>query len=67
MNPNRTGQRSETPLAKIMAPDSIAIVGASNTTNKMGTIQYLNLLHSGFPGEVLLVHPRLEKIFGKKV
>jgi acetyltransferase len=67
MNPNRTGQRSETPLAKIMAPDSIAIVGASNTTNKMGTIQYLNLLHSGFPGEVFLVHPREEKIFGKKV
>lgn len=54
----------DNPLQTIMAPRSIAIVGASNNPTKMGTIQYLNLLHSGFPGPVYPIHPEEAQIFG---
>ena len=48
----------QNPLNKIMAPTSIAIVGASNNPTKMGTIQCLNLINSGFQGDILPVHPK---------
>mgnify|MGYP000647510216 CR=1 FL=1 len=54
----------DNPLQTIMAPRSIAIVGASNNPTKMGTIQYLNLRHSGFPGPVYPIHPKETQIFG---
>ncbi|TFG38356.1 MAG: CoA-binding protein, partial [Syntrophobacterales bacterium] len=53
-------------VRKIMNPSSIAIVGASNNLMKMGTVQCLNLINSGFPGEVLPVNPREEMVLGKK-
>jgi acyl-CoA synthetase (NDP forming) len=46
----------DNPIAKLMNPSSIAIVGASNTFTTMGTIQFLNLITNGFPGELLPVH-----------
>jgi len=55
---------SDNPLQTIMAPRSIAIVGASNNPTKMGTIQYLNLRHSGFPGPVYPIHPEEKEVFG---
>ena len=54
----------ENPLHTIMAPRSIAIVGASNNPANMGTIQFLNLLHSGFPGPVYPIHPKETQVFG---
>lgn len=56
----------ENPLQTIMNPSSIAIVGASNNFFKMGTIQYLNLINSGFPGDLLPVHPKEKAVFGRK-
>ena len=56
----------ENPLQTIMNPSSIAIVGASNNFFKMGTIQYLNLINSGFPGDLLPVHPKEKEVFGRK-
>ena len=56
----------DNPLETIMAPRSIAIAGASNNPTKMGTIQYLNLLHSGFPGPVYPLHPTEKEVFGAK-
>jgi len=53
------------PLRSIMAPGSIAIVGASNNATKMGTIQCLNLIHSGFKGDILPVHPKEKTVLGK--
>ena len=53
------------PLQSIMAPSSIAIVGASNNATKMGTIQCLNLIHSGFKGDILPVHPKEKIVLGK--
>jgi acetyltransferase len=54
------------PIEKLMNPASIAIVGASNTFTTMGTIQCLNLIANGFPGEILPVHPKEKVVLGKK-
>lgn len=54
------------PLHKIMNPESIAIVGASNNVMKMGTIQCLNLIGSGYPGPIFPVHPSEKEVLGKK-
>ena len=52
------------PLRTIMCPRSIAIAGASNNPFKMGTIQFLNLRHSGFPGPIYPIHPTESHVFG---
>lgn len=57
---------SPNPLHAIMNPSSIAVVGASNTITKMGAIQCLNLIKSGFTGEVMPVNPDEETVLGKK-
>lgn len=57
---------SEKPLDRIMNPSSISIAGASNNFRKMGTIQLMNLIHSGFPGEILPVHPQEKQVLNKK-
>ena len=49
-----------------MNPSSIAIVGASNNITTMGTIQLFNLLNSGFSGEIFPVHPKEEKVLGRR-
>ncbi len=57
---------SDNPLHKIMSPESIAITGASNNPSKMGTLQCLNLLNSGFSGEVMPIHPKEKVVLGRK-
>ncbi|MBI9077869.1 MAG: acetate--CoA ligase family protein [Desulfatibacillum sp.] len=57
---------SPNPLHTIMAPKSIAIVGASTNPMKMGSLQFLNIINSGFPGAIMPVHPKHEEIFGVK-
>lgn len=54
------------PLDTIMSPSSIAITGASNNFVKMGTIQMLNLVNCGFPGDIMPVHPKEKQVLGKK-
>ena len=54
------------PLETILNPSSIALAGASNNMSKMGTIQMLNLIDSGFPGEIMPVHPSEREVLGKK-
>ncbi|MDI6796030.1 MAG: acetate--CoA ligase family protein [Desulfatibacillaceae bacterium] len=51
-------------LQTIMAPKSVAIVGASNNPMKMGTLQCLNLMTSDYPGKIFPVHPVEKKVFG---
>jgi len=54
------------PVSALMSPASIAVVGASNNMTTMGTIQCMNLLTSGFPGEVLPVHPKDKSVLGRE-
>lgn len=54
------------PVNALMNPSTIAVVGASNNMTTMGTIQCMNLLTSGFTGEVLPVHPKDRTVLGRK-
>ena len=58
---------SEHPLKKILAPESVAFLGASNNVTTMGTFQLLHLLEGGFKGRVYPVHPKVKEVFGLKV
>jgi len=55
----------EHPLHKIINPASIIVAGASNSVMKMGALQSLNLLNSGYEGEIIFYHPRDKEVLGK--
>lgn len=54
----------ESPLYPMMHPKSIAIFGASNSVNSMGTVLLLSLKSLGFEGPIYPVHPREEEVKG---
>jgi acetyl coenzyme A synthetase (ADP forming)-like protein len=49
-------------LTSLFKPKSIAVIGASNTPNKVGSIVIRNLLASNFPGPIYPINPKEEKI-----
>ncbi len=53
------------PLEKLINPKSVIVAGASNNVSKMGSIQALNLMNSGFEGKIVFYHPREKTILGK--
>jgi len=57
---------AESPLKKILEPESVAFLGASNNINTMGTFQLFNVLEK-FDGRVYPVHPTEKEILGRKV
>jgi acetyltransferase len=50
------------PLAVLLAPRSIAVIGASRTPRTMGNQVLRNLLHQGFTGPVYPVNPRARSV-----
>jgi acetyl-CoA synthetase (ADP-forming) len=50
------------PLYTIVNPKSIAIFGASNNINVMGTNQLLSILSRGYEGKIYPVHPKENKV-----
>lgn len=56
----------KTNIEKLFAPTSIAIVGASEESGKVGAVIAKNLLKLGYVGEVFLVNPKHKKMFGQK-
>jgi len=55
---------SENPLHLLMNPKSIAVVGASNSPMKMGSIQALSILKDGYQGKVFPIHPKEKTVLG---
>src|SRR5262249_30660780 len=52
-------------LARLLRPESIVIIGASDKPGAFGTMTVHNLLHvSEFEGRVFLVNPRRDQIDG---
>ncbi len=51
-------------LNRIMKPQRIAVIGASEKTGTIGNALMKNLLEGGFPGTVLPVNPNYQKIHG---
>ncbi|MBN1948011.1 MAG: acetate--CoA ligase family protein [Bradymonadales bacterium] len=58
-------QPNPDPLSIILNPRSIVVAGASSNPMKMGSIQTVNLMTSGYTGEILLIHPKGGKLFGR--
>ncbi len=48
-------------------PSSIAIVGASENTSKLGNVVLKNLIRGGFKGKIYPVNPTATEIYGTKV
>ena len=53
-------------LNKMFKPESVAVIGASNTPGKVGHIIVDNLINDGFEGKIYPVNPKGGEILGKK-
>ena len=52
-------------LAPILSPDSIAIIGASNSSTKRGNMAMRALLEENYPGKIYAVNPRESTVLGQ--
>ncbi|MET3806650.1 acyl-CoA synthetase (NDP forming)/GNAT superfamily N-acetyltransferase [Nakamurella sp. UYEF19] len=58
-------QRAESrSIARFLAPRSVAVIGASNETRKLGHAVLVNLLRAGFTGPVYPVNPETLSVQG---
>jgi len=55
---------TESALFRILNPQSVCFMGASNRINSMGTMALLNTLGSGYRGKVYVVHPKDRTVQG---
>ena len=53
-------------LELMFNPKSIAVFGASDTKNSVGSMLYANLLAGAFKGELYAINPKHDKVQGKK-
>jgi len=53
-------------LTNLFNPKSIALVGASNTSDKLGNYLANNLIQSGFGGKLYFLNPKKENILGQQ-
>jgi len=51
-------------LNTLFKPQSTAVIGVSEDTNKLGTIIFNNIIDSGFEGDLIAVNPKYKKILG---
>jgi len=51
-------------LRKILAPNSIAVIGASDEPSKVGAVTLANLRHAGFAGRIFPVNSRRQTVQG---
>lgn len=54
-------------LDKLFAPKSIAVLGASRNSKKIGNIAVRNLLEAGYKGTIFPVNPKASQIHGLNV
>lgn len=53
-------------MNKIMRPDSVAVIGASAETGKIGNSVMKNLINGGYQGKIYPIHPKADEILGYK-
>lgn len=61
---NSTARPDGWDLRKLLAPESVAIIGASERPESPGSVVILNMLRGNFSGRIYPVNPRYEKIHG---
>ncbi|RCV48405.1 acetate--CoA ligase family protein [Marinitenerispora sediminis] len=55
-----------TAMNRIFKPRSIAIIGASNETGKIGNSVIRNVVDGGYAGEIHPVNPKADEVYGRK-
>ena len=53
-------------MRRLMQPQSVAVIGASNEQGKIGNSVMRNLVDGGFAGEIHPVNPKADDILGRK-
>jgi len=53
-------------LDTFFSPKSIAVIGASRSSEKVGAVIFKNLIAAGFKGDIYPVNPNAKKILGRK-
>ena len=53
-------------LDEMFYPESVAVVGASTVTGKIGNLVIMNLLNDGYTGKIFPVNPKAPEILGLK-
>jgi acetate---CoA ligase (ADP-forming) len=54
----------KTNLNTLFKPQSVAVVGVSEDSNKLGNAIFKNIISSGFTGELIGVNPKYKKVLG---
>ena len=52
-------------MNRILKPDAVAVIGASNEAGKIGNSVMKNLINGGYQGEIYPVHPSAPEIMGR--
>jgi acetyl coenzyme A synthetase (ADP forming)-like protein len=53
-------------MNRIMKPDAVAVIGASNESGKIGNSVMKNLINGGYQGAIYPIHPSADSIMGKQ-
>ena len=53
-------------MNRIMSPKSVAVIGASSETGKIGNSVMKNLINGGYKGQIYPIHPSADEILGYK-
>jgi acetyltransferase len=53
-------------LSRILSARSIAVIGASNQQDAVGSVIFRNLIAMGYEGELFAVNPKYKKVHGRK-
>ncbi len=53
-------------MTRIMKPNAVAVIGASNEEGKIGNSVMKNLINGGYRGEIYPINPKSDQVMGKK-
>src|SRR5262249_37188951 len=53
-------------ITPVVAPRSVAVIGASSNTTKSGGILFKNIVDGGFPGPIHPINPRATEVLGRR-
>jgi acetyl coenzyme A synthetase (ADP forming)-like protein len=53
-------------MNRIMKPNAVAVIGASNEDGKIGNSVMKNLINGGYKGKIFPIHPKADEIVGLK-
>jgi acetyltransferase len=59
-------RKRELPLEAMLAPKTVAVIGATETAASVGRTLMENLASGGFPGEVYPINPKRDNVLGTK-